>query len=238
MSDKKISQLPAVSTPLAGTEELPAVQSAATKKVTLAQVQAAPVAAGTANGVLFLNASKVPSSGSTLVFDSANGRLGVGTASPTVRFDVTGQLNIGSSVANGPTAKIGGFNGSGDILYLGIASRTISDNNSNAIRVDGTGGAENIFNVKLGGNVGIGVASPSQKLDVAGSIRTTENVVFGTAGRGLTFSGGQIWRTGAGSPEGAVTAPVGSLFTRTDGGAGTTLYVKESGAGNTGWVAK
>ena len=47
-----------------------------------------------------------------------------------------------------------------------------------------------------------------------------------------------IWTSGTGSPEGAVTAPVGSLFTRTDGGAGTTLYVKESGAGNTGWVAK
>ena len=44
--------------------------------------------------------------------------------------------------------------------------------------------------------------------------------------------------SGAGSPEGVLTASIGSLFTRTDGGAGTTLYVKESGAGNTGWVAK
>lgn len=43
---------------------------------------------------------------------------------------------------------------------------------------------------------------------------------------------------GTGSPEGAVTAPVGSLFLRTDGGTSTTLYVKESGTGNTGWVAK
>ena len=43
---------------------------------------------------------------------------------------------------------------------------------------------------------------------------------------------------GSGTPEGAVTAPVGTLFTRTDGGASTTLYVKESGTGNTGWVAK
>jgi hypothetical protein len=51
-------------------------------------------------------------------------------------------------------------------------------------------------------------------------------------------AGGPIWTSGAGTPEGAVTAPVGSLFTRTDGGAGTTLYVKESGSGNTGWVAK
>lgn len=45
-------------------------------------------------------------------------------------------------------------------------------------------------------------------------------------------------RSGTGSPEGAVTAKVGSIFLRTDGGANTTLYVKESGTGNTGWAAK
>ena len=42
----------------------------------------------------------------------------------------------------------------------------------------------------------------------------------------------------AGSPEGVVTAAVGSLYLRSNGGANTTLYVKESGTGNTGWVAK
>jgi hypothetical protein len=46
------------------------------------------------------------------------------------------------------------------------------------------------------------------------------------------------WTSGAGTPEGSVTADIGSLYTRTDGGASTTLYVKESGTGNTGWVAK
>lgn len=46
------------------------------------------------------------------------------------------------------------------------------------------------------------------------------------------------WLAGSGSPEGKVTAGVGSFFSRTDGGAGTCLYVKESGAGSTGWVAK
>lgn len=44
--------------------------------------------------------------------------------------------------------------------------------------------------------------------------------------------------TGSGSPEGAVTAPVSSIFLRTNGGANTTFYVKESGSGNTGWVPK
>jgi hypothetical protein len=50
--------------------------------------------------------------------------------------------------------------------------------------------------------------------------------------------GAALWTTGSGSPESSVTAAIGSMYTRTDGGAGTTLYVKESGTGNTGWVAK
>lgn len=44
--------------------------------------------------------------------------------------------------------------------------------------------------------------------------------------------------SGTGSPLGVVVAPVGTLYLRTDGGAGTTLYVKESGTGTAGWVAK
>ena len=51
-------------------------------------------------------------------------------------------------------------------------------------------------------------------------------------------SSGPSWTTGSGVPEGVVTAPVGSLYSRTDGSASPTLYVKESGTGNTGWVAK
>jgi hypothetical protein len=43
---------------------------------------------------------------------------------------------------------------------------------------------------------------------------------------------------GTGDPEGAVTADVGTLYIRLDGGVGTTLYVKETGSGNTGWAAK
>lgn len=53
---------------------------------------------------------------------------------------------------------------------------------------------------------------------------------------GITLNGAITWTSGTGSPEGVVTAGVGSLYSRTDGGAGTTLYVKESGVGNTGWA--
>lgn len=44
--------------------------------------------------------------------------------------------------------------------------------------------------------------------------------------------------SGTGSPQSVVTAIVGSMYLRVDGGANTTLYIKESGTGNTGWVAK
>jgi hypothetical protein len=49
---------------------------------------------------------------------------------------------------------------------------------------------------------------------------------------------GPSFASGAGSPEGVVTAPIGSIWTRTDGSTSTTLYVKTSGTGNTGWTAK
>lgn len=54
----------------------------------------------------------------------------------------------------------------------------------------------------------------------------------------ITLAGGIIHASGPNTPEGAVTAPIGSTWSRTNGGAGTSFYVKESGVGNTGWVAK
>jgi hypothetical protein len=44
-------------------------------------------------------------------------------------------------------------------------------------------------------------------------------------------------KRGTGSPEGVETADIGSIFIRSNGGASSVLYVKESGTGNTGWVA-
>jgi hypothetical protein len=41
---------------------------------------------------------------------------------------------------------------------------------------------------------------------------------------------------GTGSPEGAVTARVGTYYANRSGGAGVSLWVKESGTGNTGWA--
>jgi len=76
-----------------------------------------------------------------------------------------------------------------------------------------------VFHAMADGDVSV----PSGDLTI-----TTGKVAIGTP----TIS------SGSGTPEGVVTAPIGSMFMRTDGGAGTSHYIKESGTGNTGWIAK
>lgn len=66
------------------------------------------------------------------------------------------------------------------------------------------------------------------------------NITRNNSTANYTNSGGTAISAsfGTGTPEAAVTASVGSQFLRTDGGAGTTLYVKQTGTGNTGWAGK
>jgi hypothetical protein len=54
----------------------------------------------------------------------------------------------------------------------------------------------------------------------------------------LTTSGTRVEHASTGDPENTIVSGVGGLWRRTDGGAGTTLYVKESGTSNTGWIGK
>ena len=75
----------------------------------------------------------------------------------------------------------------------------------------------------------------------ANSTANAQEVVFPAGGGiGLTGAGaGGRLRAGTGAPNGVVVGSVGDLWLRTDGGAATTLYVKETGAAtNSGWTAK
>lgn len=84
-------------------------------------------------------------------------------------------------------------------------------------------------------------------LSTGGLVPVTDNTV-GLGSSALRYSESYVvlrrWTStvfdsaGAGSPEGVVTAGIGSTYRRTNGGAATSFYVKESGTGNTGWVAK
>jgi hypothetical protein len=85
--------------------------------------------------------------------------------------------------------------------------------------------------------VAAGVTSP-----IVGLARLPERslVVGGAANRGgaVEASGGGRFLTGLGNPQEAVAGNVGDLFQRVDGGAGSSLYVKEAGNGTkSGWRA-
>lgn len=55
----------------------------------------------------------------------------------------------------------------------------------------------------------------------------------------VTLGTGTKISSGTGSPNGVVSGSPGDLYTNLAGGAGTTLFVKESGLGTTGgWTGK
>lgn len=193
MADLKISALTASTTPLAGTEVLPIVQSSTTKQVSVANLTA-----GRAVSMLSLTADTT-----TLVVDSTNHRVGVGTASPGRLFELS---------ASSPNLR----------WNHGANTWDIRTNGSVGSAMQFDFGGTRFFTLLSGGDIQ----------------NNTGNFSVVTAGKGVTLPGGITWTSGAGSPEGVVTAPIGSIYSRSDGGLLTSFYVKESGAGNTGWVGK
>jgi len=105
MADVKISQLPAATTPLAGTEQIPLVQSSATKQVTVSNLLTA-ANLGTPTAINLTNATNVPVNQATGILPVANG--GNGTASPSLvggtNITVTGSWPNQTITATGSAA--------------------------------------------------------------------------------------------------------------------------------------
>jgi hypothetical protein len=166
MADKKISQLPAVTTPLGGTEELPAVQSSVTKKVTIAQLQAAPVAAGVANGVQYLNATKTPTTGAELSFDGTTFTVKQNTSAIM-------RVQAGNDVGDATPA----------IELMRGADSVFGQNARNDFRIKNSIG---ILVTESGLN---GVVTGLSAMDSAGNYTLyAGNLVIGTSGKGIDFS--------------------------------------------------
>ena len=169
----------------------------------------------------------------------------------TVKVPVS-SLTAGRPVSTGPLTVVGANAGqvlidnAGEQYIQILIQRNGVANSGGDLLLDGNTGKMSLRNLVAGAwalATGTTVGGPADRLTVApaGDVAVnTGDLIIVTSGKGIKFSGNgnALWRAGAGTPEGVLTAPVGSLYTRTDGGAGTTLYVKESGAGNTGWVAK
>jgi parallel beta-helix repeat protein len=118
-------------------------------------------------------------------------------------------------------------------IYLegAFASRILCFNNQ----------LKNSTNVVIGKAVGFGSSGSSNRdwdnFDGTGFLPYSNKRYVGELFFGVNESVPSIL-SGAGSPEGVITADAGSIFLRTDGGASTSVYFKESGIGNTGWVGK
>lgn len=142
------------------------------------------LSSGTANGVTYLNGSKVLTSGTALVFDGTN--LGVGTTSPATKLDIQGSVPF-ARVKESSTGYLGfrAENNSGN-FYFGVDSSTGGFYGSAYARVLYSDGAYPMvfytnaterMRLDSSGNLGIGTTSPTQKLEVNGAA-----LVNGTSG--------------------------------------------------------
>lgn len=218
MADSKISALPSSTTPLAGTEVLPIVQGGATTKVSVSNLTAGRS----------VNASGFTSTGASN-FATAGGAVGIGTSSPAGLFQVATTTSAASAyLTNSYTQLIQSLGASGQGSYTQYW-RDLVPNYAVTVGVSIPGGAAQSALV---------FGRYSGSWSEQARINSSGDFVISTAGRGITLPGGITWTSGSGSPEGVVTAPVGSLYSRSDGGALTSLYVKQSGSGNTGWAGK
>lgn len=181
------------------------------------------------------------------------GKVAIGSISTGTNIGANDLQLAGSSGIYSATSAVAGLNarlipftGSGDTEYrnyfnsgdhLFYVSGGVNDAQVEALRITPSG------------TVGVNEGTPGAQVDVKGTSATTgaafrvrnstPAVVFQADNNGqITLFNGVKIITGSGSPASVVTAPPGSMYLNTAGGANATLYIKESGTGNTGWVAK
>jgi len=202
MADTKISALPASTTPLAGTEVLPIVQSSSTKQVSVANLTAGrsfdalgmtltSTDAGAAAAPLLelYRDSATPAASDTLGEIEFNGEDSAGNKqayglihasilSPTSTAE-QGQLHFETATAGALTEK----------MIIGTNNLVINEIGAVFnVRIEGDTDANLFYTDATNSRIGIGTISPAEKLDVVGKIKLSDNLVIGTSGKGIDFS--------------------------------------------------
>lgn len=105
MADVKISQLPAATTPLAGTEEVPLVQSGTTKKVSVTNLRGTAVSAVTGTAPVVSSGGTTPAISMAAANTSTNGYL---TSTDWNTFNSKGSGTVTGVTATSPVVSSGG----------------------------------------------------------------------------------------------------------------------------------
>ena len=202
MADSKISALPASTTPLAGTEVLPIVQSSTTKQVSVANLTAGrsfdalgmtltstDAAAAAAPLLDLYRNSASPAASDTLGEIEFNGQdsgaakqqyavIHASILSPTAGAE-QGQLHFETATTGALTEK----------MIIGTTNLVINEiGGIFNVRIEGDTDANLFYTDATNSRVGVGTASPAEKLDVVGKIKVSDNIVIGTSGKGIDFS--------------------------------------------------
>ena len=118
------------------------------------------------------------------LFVDANGNVGIGTSSPNDLFEVRGGfIRLSATTGNGPQFNLYSNNQTSNHITLAQGFALATDNigylynRANADFVFGTNNSERL-RISSGGNVGIGITAPTNKLHVYGTATVFDGMML------------------------------------------------------------
>lgn len=174
------------------------------------------------NNVNILGSATVGSNSSIILGVNA-GQVSIGyQASVFIGQGAGGSISASSNaIAIGTNAGATTTSTGNDMIAIGTQALASATTRSSIVAIGSLAGQSNSFSniIALGNSA---AADRANQFSLGSSVTSM-------------LMNGRLYATGSGTPEGVVTANVGSIFQRTDGGINTTFYIKQSGTGNTGW---